>query len=674
MFGQSLPPEVLGPIKEVFFQECEELLSALETGLESLKQGSTDPETVNMVFRAVHSIKGGAANFEFLPLAQFSHVFEAVLSDFRSGSLAACPALFEDLLCAADALRELVAEAKGGGPPPNTEGVLAALAAYAHPKDGAASPIVDHDTAFHAQKPQERAWRIEFRAEPSLYRNANDPVPLFRELGRLGDLHVELDDRALPGLPELRPDNTYLSWSCILRTPLSEQNIWNVFEFVVGEDCRLDILPCTIDPVKGPFADSPRTGEAVFTPRPGHPQQNRVIRVDLDRVDRLFNLVEELLVQQTTFNHIAGDNLIPDALPVYAEFRRLSHEIQEGLLAIRSQSLKPVFQRMGGLVRQLERTTGKAVKFTTIGGESEIDRSVLERLAEPLTHLIRNAIDHGLEPAHERERAGKPLAGSITLSAYHRFGRIVIEVADDGRGIDRDRIVATAISHGLVGANEYLSEQEIDALIFRPGFSTASDVSEISGRGVGMDVVNKCVRALGGRISVSSRKGVGTTFLLSLPLTLTLLEGMTVKAGDGYFIVPIASLRETIQLGSQDVKLFGSDKVIRYGDDFIPLVSLAAVLGYRGVGDTPGPIGMVIEDDLGERVVVAVDDILGQQQIVVKEIQGGMRADHGVSAATILGDGQVALIVDINGIVERLKPGAMRATNRSEAEGKRAIC
>ena len=668
MFNQSLPPEVLGPIKVIFFQECDELLSSLESGLEALKQGSADPEIVNMVFRAVHSIKGSAANFEYVRLARFSHSLEAVLSDLRAEKLGASAALLEDLLLASDVLAELVEEARGGKATDSgkTDEVLKILAGYIGRQAGEAgsqrSPQAEGKEGGDL-----RAWRIDFRPEASLYRSANDPLLLFRELSRLGELKLELDDGDIPGLAELEPDQAYLSWTGLLRSFQPEQAIWDVFEFVAG-DCHLNITPSMTGGLKEPSQKAGHAGSDIAPSADA--RSNRVIRVDLDRVDKLFNLVEELLVQQTTFNHVAGKRLAPEVQPVYAEFRRLSKEIQEGLLAIRSQPLKPVFQRMARLVRQLEQATGKSVNFAATGGDAEVDRSVLERLAEPLTHLIRNAIDHGLENPEEREGLGKPASGTITLSAYQRFGRIVLEISDDGRGIDRERILSTAISRGLVGPDEHLSGQDVESLIFRPGFSTAPTVSEISGRGVGMDVVNKCVRALGGRISMNSQKGVGTTFLLSLPLTLALLEGIVVGAGVGRFIVPIASLRETLQLRAGDIRSIGDVKVIRYRDRYIPLVGLAAILGYPQMGGIQNSIGIVVEDDLGTRIAIAVEEVFEQQQIVVKEIQGAYQADHGVSAATVLGDGHVALILDINGIVERQKQSAecVRAYGKTSDE------
>ena len=667
MFNQSLPPEVLGPIKVIFFQECDELLSSLESGLEALKRGSTDPEIINSVFRAVHSIKGGAANFEYARLAQFSHSLEAVLSDLRAERLGASAALLEDLLRASDVLAELVEEARGGNATDfgKAEEVLKILAGYLGRHAGETGP--EPSQAEWNEGGDLRAWRIDFRPEASLYRSGNDPLLIFRELSRLGEFKLELDDADLPGLAELEPEQAYLGWTGMLRSLQPEQAIWDIFEFVAG-DCHLNITPSVMEGLREP-PQALHAGSDIGSSADVRP--NRVIRVDLDRVDKLFNLVEELLVQQTTFNHVAGKRLAPEVEPVYAEFRRLSKEIQEGLLAIRSQPLKPVFQRMARLVRQLEQATGKSVNFAVAGGDAEVDRSVLERLAEPLTHLIRNAIDHGLESPDEREGVGKPASGTIALSAYQRFGRIVLEISDDGRGIDRERILSTAISRGLVGPDEHLSGQEVDSLIFRPGFSTAPAVSEISGRGVGMDVVNKCVRALGGRISMNSQKGAGTTFLLSLPLTLALLEGIVVGAGPGRFIVPIASLRETLQLRAGDIRAIGDVKVIRYRDRYIPLVRLAAILGYPQMDGTQNPIGIVVEDDLGTRIAIAVDEVFEQQQIVVKEIQGAYQADHGVSAATILGDGQVALILDINGIVERQKQSAERATGYGEMSDER---
>ena len=646
MVHSSLPSDILAPIKAIFFQECEELLASLDQGLNGLKRGDADVETINMIFRAVHSIKGGAGNFELTALAQFAHQFEIVLSDLRSGKIQAAKSVLDGLLLASDSLAELVDEARGGAPANVAQRQIAlrALSTASELSVGHLGPKAADNSPGQVQ-----TWRFQFQPNASLYFNANDPIAIFRELGRLGEVKIDLDDRELPDLQDMLPEGAYLAWSGTVTTQRSEQELWNIFEFV-GGDCDLEITPLP----KQASIDNRALAAAEDVKRP---ESRRAIRVDLERVDKLFNLVGELLVHQTIYSQFAARHPDPEAMPAYLEFERLSLEIQEGLLAIRSQSIKPVFQRMARLVRQLETATGKTVNFVTSGEDAEVDRSVLEQLSEPLMHMIRNAVDHGLESAADRTRAGKDPAGTVHLSAYHRFGRIFLEVTDDGRGIDGEKIKSAAIAKGLLPAQASLSEQDIEALILSPGFSTSDIVTDISGRGVGMDVVNKSVRALGGRISINSQKGSGTTFTLSLPLTLALMDGMVVRVGDNLFVIPVAGILESLQAQTAEVKSFGVSRLLRYRDKYLPLAKLGKVLGYAGGEQICEPVCLVVEDDWAGRVALAVDEIVGRQQVVVKEVEGAYCPSPGLSGATILGDGRIALIVDVNDVVEVLRSG-----------------
>lgn len=647
MAPTSLPADILAPIKALFFQECDELLGALDQGLNSLKRDATDAETINMIFRTIHSIKGGAANFELTALVQFAHRLEIVLSDMRSGERFADKPLLDGLLLASDSLAELVEEARSGAPAnvAQSEKALFALGATLPSEDlGARS----RDRELEGAAEQTQTWQFRFQPNPSLYFNANDPIPLFRELGRLGEVKLHLDDHELPDLHDLMPDGAYLAWSGTITTRREERDLWNVFEFV-GGDCDLEITAAR----KEAQTDKPaRTGEDRR-----QLENKRVIRVDLERVDKLFNLVGELLVHQTIYSQFALRHPDPEAMPAYLEFERLSMEIQEGLLAIRSQSIKPIFQRMARLVRQLETATGKTVSFVSNGEDAEVDRSVLEQLSEPLTHMIRNAVDHGLEGAAERAHLGKDPVGTVRLSAYHRFGRIFLEVMDDGRGINHERVRSKAIAKGLLSEQASLSEQEIEALILSPGFSTSEIVTDISGRGVGMDVVNKSVRALGGRISIDSQEGAGTTFTLSLPLTLALMDGMVVGVGESLFVIPVAGIVESLQAQSAQVKAFGESRLLLFRDEYLPLAELGELLGYAADARVSQPVCLVVEDDLSGKAALIVDEIVGRQQVVVKEIEGAYCPSHGLSGATILGDGRIALIVDVNDVVETLRAG-----------------
>jgi two-component system chemotaxis sensor kinase CheA len=379
------------------------------------------------------------------------------------------------------------------------------------------------------------------------------------------------------------------------------------------------------------------------------------IRVDLDRVDRLIDLVGELVINEAMLYQRSIEAGMTRASAVgmaLEELERLTHEIQDGVMAIRAQPVRSVFQRMPRLVRQVAAQTGKQVRLVTEGEATEVDKTVIERLADPLTHMIRNAIDHGLESPEQRIAAGKPVEGTVRLHALHRSGRIVIEVADDGAGINRARVRDKAVQNGLIAADAVLSDEETDNLIFLPGFSTAEAVSELSGRGVGMDVVRRSVQALGGRIVIASRPGLGSTFTLSLPLTLAVLDGMVVTASGQTMIIPLGAILETLQPRADAMHALGTDlRMIRMRGRYVPLVDVGVALGFRsGPADDDG-VAVLVEGESGARSVLLVDAILGQRQVVIKSLEANYRAVPGIAGATVMGDGRVALILDVDVMV-----------------------
>ncbi len=380
------------------------------------------------------------------------------------------------------------------------------------------------------------------------------------------------------------------------------------------------------------------------------------IRVDLDRVDRLIDLVGELVINQAMLAQRVTEAGLARASGIVIgldELEQLTREIQDSVMAIRAQPVKSVFQRMPRLVRELAVMTGKSVRLVTDGENTEVDKTVIERLSDPLTHMIRNAIDHGLEKPEARIAAGKPEEGTVRLSALHRSGRIVIEISDDGAGINRPRVRQIAIDKGLIAADAQLSDDEIDNLIFLPGFSTASEISDISGRGVGMDVVKRSIQALGGRISISSRPGRGSTFTMSLPLTLAVLDGMVVTVADQTLIVPLTAIVETLQAKPGEVHSMGGQaRVISIRDKFTPLIDIGRELGYRGVAsDAFASVVILVETEGGGRSAFLVDAIQGQRQVVIKSLEANYRHVPGIAAATILGDGRVALILDVDAVI-----------------------
>jgi two-component system chemotaxis sensor kinase CheA len=380
------------------------------------------------------------------------------------------------------------------------------------------------------------------------------------------------------------------------------------------------------------------------------------IRVDLDRVDRMIDLVGELVITEAMVSQrvleagLARTSAVAMALE---ELEALTREIQDSVMAIRAQPVRAVFQRMPRLVRELAAHTGKQVRLVTEGEGTEVDKTVIERIADPLTHMIRNAIDHGLESTEGRIAAGKPAEGLVRLSALHRSGRIVIEVSDDGAGINRTRVRQKAIENGLISPDAQLTDDEVDNLIFLPGFSTASAISDISGRGVGMDVVRRSVQAMGGRISIASRPGLGSTFTLSLPLTLAVLDGMVVKTSDQTLIVPLAAVLETLRPAPADMyPLDNRTSVLALRGGYVPIVDVAEVLEFGNRITVPDQaVALLVESEGGNRAILLVDEIQGQRQVVIKSIEANYRAVYGIAAATVMGDGHVALILDVDTIV-----------------------
>ncbi|OYV25404.1 MAG: chemotaxis protein CheA [Acidocella sp. 20-63-7] len=735
----------MAAIRETFFQECEEQLGELEAGLLQMESGTAEAETVNAVFRAVHSIKGGAGIFALDALVRFAHVFETALDHVRSGRLAAGPSVMNLLLRAADVLADLVRAARDGGTVDEAK-TAALVTEFGHINDAgeatpeAAAPAAPAPAAaatglfapaatgtglFAPAAPTVDFWLIHFAPKPSLYAKANEAAFLLRELRRLGPMRVSMDDSALPELGLLDSEGAYLSWTIELEADCDEAAIHAVFEFV-EDDCTLDVsrvaapapapVPSVITgdngfsfeffPPPAPDASeeepappaSPGATADAAPARPARPAAappaaegpgdagdkraargeppkaetavSATIRVDLDRVDRMIDLVGELVINEAMLSQRvleAGINRASGVAMALEELEHLTREIQDSVMAIRAQPVRSVFQRMPRLVREVAAQTGKQVRLVTEGEGTEVDKTVIERIADPLTHMIRNAIDHGLESPDKRVAAGKPAEGLVRLTALHRSGRIVLEVADDGAGINRARVKQKAIENGLIPPDAALSDEEIDNLIFLPGFSTASTISDISGRGVGMDVVRQSVVALGGRISIASRPGRGSTFTLSLPLTLAVLDGMVVSAAGHTLIIPLGAIVETLKPRGSDVfPLDSGINVLALRGGYVPMVDAAFSLGYceRPV-EPEQAVALLVEGEGGVRAVLLVSEIHGQRQVVIKSLEANYRAVPGIAAATVMGDGRVALILDVDAVVNTTRNDAARAEARS---------
>ncbi len=732
----------MNEIKEIFFQECEEQLAELESGLLKLNDGDRDPETVNAVFRAVHSIKGGAGAFGLEELVAFAHVFETTLDCVRSNKLEPNQDVLKVMLKSADVLADLVTCSRDGGSveESRTRGLVKELEALANgeappaaeaPKAAkpAAAPVVQptDDSGFQPipftfdsfgddeAVEDQFTYEVTFKPTRELYSKGNEAALLLRDLSRLGEMSIACDMDQLPALESMDPEASYFGWKISITTPKSEDEVRAVFEFAEW-DCELDVksaetaegeelpmIPVPFDlsalddePAEAvqPQAETAAKAsvpeatssvakavnaavekkESAATAAAAAAQNNaaaassvgQTIRVDLDRVDRLINLVGELVINQAMLSQsvIENDNNGVSSINMgLEELQQLTREIQDSVMAIRAQPVKPVFQRMSRIVREVADMVGKQIRLVTEGENTEVDKTVIDKIAEPLTHMIRNAVDHGIESPEKREAAGKDPEGTIKLSAKHRSGRILIELIDDGGGINRERVKQKAIDNDLISPDANLSDEEIDNLIFAPGFSTADKISDISGRGVGMDVVKRSIQALGGRISISSRPGLGSTFTMSLPLTLAVLDGMVVTVAGQTLVVPLTAIVETLQPEASAIHSFGANqRLISIRNSFCPLVDVGRILNFRANQANPvDGVALLVESEGGGQRALMVDAIQGQRQVVIKSLEANYTHVPGIAAATILGDGRVALILDVDAVVgasrgQSLKP------------------
>ncbi|MEK4035194.1 chemotaxis protein CheA [Methylocystis sp. IM3] len=699
----------LEAIKQTFFQECEEQLAELESGLIAIEDGNHHPEIINAVFRAVHSIKGGAAAFGYDELVEFVHVFETTLDLLRSEALTPTPATTKVLLHSSDVLSDLI-RAIRNDTSWDADQVASAKASLdavcAEPKQGKATadaasqndasqinfePVaISLDAIFgddgDIAAPRANQFSVSFRPKPTLYARANEALRILREIKALGEASVSCDCSELPLLTELDAEGAYFSWTVSLETEASAADIEQIFDFV-SADCDYSVNPGhPVETEKGlvektieqappspslieDHTEQPKLPEPkVTTPDPTPPQGKQgfeqappqpvqeTIRVDLDKIDRLVNLVGELVINQAVLSQRVSEAGLPRGSSVMIgleELEQLTRDIQDSVMAIRAQPVKPIFQRMSRIVREVAAITKKSVRLVVDGEGTEVDKTVVERLTDPLTHMVRNAVDHGIEGPEERIAAGKPEEGTLRLSAMHRSGRIIIEVTDDGAGINRMRVREIAVRKGLISENAVLSDEETDALIFLPGFSTNQTASSISSRGVGMDVVKRAIQALGGRISISSRQGNGSTFSMSLPLTLAVLDGMVVNVAGQILVLPLTAVIETLQPRPQNIHLLSSGvRVIGNRSSFIPLIDVGMILSYRFQEiDPTTQVALLVESESGEKCALLVDAIQGQRQVVIKSLEANYGKVPGIAAATILGDGRVALIVDVDAVL-----------------------
>jgi two-component system chemotaxis sensor kinase CheA len=665
----------LSQFHDAFFEESFELLESMEQSLLRLGAGEGDGELINTVFRVAHSVKGGAATLGFDIIASLTHSLESLLDALRSQRLAASSAVTELLLKSVDLLREMLRDTRAGKAL-NAQRIAdlqfdveLAVAGATAPAGATAQPArraAETPNVQGAVRPSAggQVWCIGFRPSLPLLMHGSDPLRLFAELARLGDLELRADTGALPSLEQLDPESCYLSWSMRLVTDAPRDAVAQVFEWA-ETDCELSIGPeppaGAPDPVPAavraaaptPAAVS-RTGtDPAVASASGAASESASLRVSTGKIDQLINDVGELVITQSMLVQLvaAVTGAAGDRLRVgLAQLERNVRDLQDAVMRVRMVPVSVVLSRLPRLVRDLAPKLGKRVDLKMTGTETEIDKTLLDMLGDPLVHLVRNAIDHGLETPEARRVAGKADTGTVRIHATQRGGEVVVEVSDDGAGIDAARVLAKARSRRLVSAEATLSDAEVVELIFAPGFSTAEATTEVSGRGVGMDVVRNNIESIGGRVEVSSVAGRGSRFSIHLPLTLAIVDGQMLRLGTETYIIPVPAIVESVRVRPGLVeRLVGHGDVMCFRGEYVQLLDLAALLGVRGAAglaaDTGRDLIMVIEAE-GRRVGLRIDGLLGQQQVVVRNLESNFCAVDGIAGATILGDGSVALILD----------------------------
>ncbi len=624
-------------------EEASELLGGLEASLMELEQRPDDAELINSVFRALHTIKGSGAMFGFDAIAGFTHKVETVFDLVRSGSLAVTPELINMALQARDHIRALL---EGREDQQRGESLLALLCALSPPADGA-SAVEPATPKPAASADPARTFRIHFRPAEQIFQTGANPLLLLRDLGALGACTVTADASLVPALDEIEVERCYTSWDILLTSSADLNAIRDVFLFVEDES-ELSIEPLA------PSAEPPKVAQERQDQLPGITQKQSGtaplpgIRVPAEKLDSLVNVVGELVTVQARLGQLAAASGDPELSFVAEEVERLSEQLRNDTMSIRMLPVGSVFGRLRRLVRDLSHSLGKAVDMIAEGGETELDKTVIEQLSDPLLHIIRNAIDHGIETPEVRRSLGKNNPGIIRVSARHAGAQVLIRVSDDGAGLDRRRILDAAVERGLVAAGAELSDAEVFALIMKPGFSTAREVTEVSGRGVGLDVVKRGIDSLRGTIAIASTPGGGTTFTLTLPLTLAIIDGLLVAAGDAHYVLPLTNVMECFELDRSRTQRSRRFAVLR--DEMVPFIDLREC--FDAPGDPPPLQHVMVAETQRGRFGIVVDRVIGDHQTVIKRLGGLYRDVRGVSGATILGDGSIALILDVDRLVE----------------------
>ena len=659
---------------QTFFDEADELLADMEQHLLDLVPEAPDSEQLNAIFRAAHSIKGGAGTFGFTILQETTHLMENLLDEARRGEMQLNADIINLFLETKDIMQEQLDAYKNSEEPDaaSFEYICNALRQLALEAKGETSPALVNTAKLSVV--DSAAIQEEAVANPAA---ASEEIKKRIILSRLKSSEVDLLEEELGNLATLtdvvKGSDTL---SATLDGNLAEDDIIAVLCFVIEAD-QIEFETVSAAPVAVDTKAESEAVAVVATPqpvavvpaakaaaseapharaerdKPARASESTSIRVAVEKVDQLINLVGELVITQSMLAQRSNE-LDPvnhgDLITSMGQLQRNARDLQESVMSIRMMPMEYVFSRFPRLVRDLAGKLGKQVELTQVGSSTELDKSLIERIIDPLTHLVRNSLDHGIELPEKRLEAGKSPIGNLTLSAEHQGGNICIEVTDDGAGLNRERILAKAISQGMP-IHENMSDDEVGMLIFAPGFSTAEQVTDVSGRGVGMDVVKRNIQEMGGHVEIQSKQGQGTTIRILLPLTLAILDGMSVRVADEVFILPLNAVMESLQPREEDLHpLAGGERVLEVRGEYLPLVELWKVFEVEGAKTEATQGIVVILQSAGRRYALLVDQLIGQHQVVVKNLESNYRKVPGISAATILGDGSVALIVDVSAL------------------------
>jgi len=683
---------------QVFFEESFEGLDIMETGLMDLDLGAANDEEINTIFRAAHSIKGGAGTFGFTDISSFTHVMETLLDEMRDGCREVTREAVDLLLASIDCLREMLSAVDAGDEIDQVrkDSLQKDLESLLANGSGDSKPQSVQQTVESSkdETTSQGIWKITFAPHPNLFKTGNDPVRIFRELKTLGVLTSIVDISKLPSYFELDPEESYLTWEMKLDSECSEAEIDEVFAWV-DEECELTISKLTEQVI---IDDSPEEEITVVATEEKTEiekqdsvkpvvarkktnkkagSENSSIRVGIDKIDALINMVGELVITQSMLSQIS-ENFVESDLEKLRdgidELERNTRELQENVMQIRMLPISFSFNRFPRLVRDMASKLGKNIELKMSGEQTELDKTVMEKIGDPLVHLVRNSLDHGIEMPDVRKAAGKPEVGTLQLNAYHEGGNIVIEIVDDGAGLNKERILSKARENGLVGEDEILPDEKIHELIFAPGFSTAAEVSDVSGRGVSMDVVMRNIRDLGGVVEIKSEEGKGSTFTIRLPLTLAILDGQLIRVGDHVYIIPLVSIVESLQVESENCNsLAGKAELYKLREEYISIIRL-----HKAFNITPDSTELtkgllVVAESEGQKVGIFVDDLLAQQQVVIKSLETNYQKVDGISGATILGDGTVAMILDMTGLVHLSRNNPVAISNSQSLITEEAV-